>query len=276
MNSDSQKSTRTQKGIEISVITAVYNRARNLPNALASIAEQRHRAVQHIVIDGASTDGTLEILRANRDGLSVLVSEPDKGVYDALNKGLALASGDVVGFLHSDDVFAHPLVLQRIASAFEDDAVEAVYGDLQYVSPDDALHVIRHWSAGTYSQGRLNWGWMPPHPTLFMRRHVYEQLGPFDTSFRIAADYDHILRCFGTGRIHVNYIPEVLVKMSVGGISNRSLGHVLQKSGEDLRAMRKNGIGGIGALGWKNLSKIPQFFSREVRAKHSINLEKHS
>ena len=265
-----------RKCIEISVITAVYNRARTLPNTLASIAQQQHRALQHIVIDGASSDGTLEILEAHRDALSALVSEPDQGVYDALNKGLTIASGDVVGFLHSDDVFAHSQVLQRIASAFEDETVDAVYGDLQYVAQDDASHVIRHWSGGTHSLSRLHWGWMPPHPTLFMRRRVYEQFGYFDTSFEIAADYDHILRCLGSGKIRVAYIPEVLVKMSVGGISNRSLRHVLKKSGEDLRAMRKNSIGGVAALGWKNLSKVPQFLSRQARAGHSSNLENHS
>ena len=222
------------------------------------MASQSHRDIEHVVIDGASTDGTQEILAAHRDRIAVLVSEPDDGIYDALNKGIGLASGEVVGFLHADDIFADDQVIARIAAAFRDLAVDAVYGDLVYVSKTDTQRVIRHWKAGHFSKTRLSWGWMPPHPTFYVRRRVYEQLGAFDTRHRIAADYDCILRFLCRGGIVPAYIPEVLVKMRVGGASNRSLANIVRKSREDYRILRSNGVGGVGAWAWKNLSKLRQ------------------
>jgi glycosyltransferase len=191
-----------------------------------------------------------------------VVSEPDSGIYHALNKGLALATGEVVGFLHADDVYADGEVLARVAAAFADPAVDAVYGDLVYVRKADTARVVRHWRAGAYDPARLRRGWMPPHPTLYLRRALYERHGVFDRRYRIAGDYDLMLRMLSrlTGR--VVYLPQVLVRMRVGGESNRSLSRILRKSREDYRALRENGIGGAGALVWKNLSKIPQFFRR--------------
>lgn len=248
--------------IKISVITAVYNNRETISAALDSALRQSGVDIDLVVIDGGSTDGTLEVLRSYTGRLDVLVSEPDRGIYDALNKGIQRASGDVVGFLHSDDLFAGAGVLSRVAAAFADPEVGAVYGDLVYVRKDNPDQVVRYWRAGVFSRRRLRWGWMPPHPTLYVRRHVYEQHGLFDTSFRIAADYDFILRTLGQAGVGVRYIPEVLVKMRVGGASNRSLLNILRKSSEDLRALRRNGVGGVGALMWKNLSKLPQFLGR--------------
>ena len=248
--------------IRISVITAVYNNRDTISTALDSALRQAGVNLQLVVIDGGSTDGTLDVLRSYADRLDVLISEPDRGIYDALNKGIQRASGEVVGFLHSDDLFADPGVLSRFAAVFADPEVGAVYGDLVYVRKDNPDQVVRYWRAGVFSGRRLRWGWMPPHPTLYVRRHVYEQHGLFDTSFRIAADYDFILRTLGKAGVGVRYIPEVLVKMRVGGASNRSLRNILRKSSEDLRALRRNGVGGVGALMWKNLSKLPQFLGR--------------
>ena len=245
--------------LTISVITAVFNRADTIGHALASVQAQTWARVEHIVIDGASTDGTLQLLQAQRHRLAVLVSERDAGIYDALNKGLERATGEVVGLMHSDDFFADERVLERIALAFADPDVDAVYGDLDYVAKDDEGRVIRRWRSGEYRPARLAWGWMPPHPTLYLRRSVIEQWGGFDTRLRIAADYDAMLRYLGRGRIRLAYIPEVLVKMRVGGESNRSLSRVLRKSREDYAALRRNHVGGVGALVWKNLSKLPQF-----------------
>lgn len=242
----------------VSVVTAVLNRAGTLAEALASVQAQQGVQVQHVVIDGASTDGSLQLLRAQGDRIAVLVSEPDEGIYHALNKGLARATGDIIGFLHSDDVYAHERVLARVVAAFADPAVEAAYGDLDYVT-QDAMRVLRRWRAGPYARDRLARGWMPPHPAFFARRSVYERLGTFDAAFRIAADYEWLLRVMGTGGVQPAYIPEVLVKMRWGGASNRSLGRMLRKSREDLRALRRHGIGGIGTLLLKNLSKLPQF-----------------
>lgn len=245
--------------LTFSIITAVFNRAETVEQALNSVWSQTWPAVEHIVIDGASTDGTREVLESNREGIAVLVSESDKGIYDALNKGLNLATGGVVGLMHSDDFYANDQVLEKVAQAFVDPAVGGVYGDLDYVAKDAPDRVIRRWRSGGYSAQKLVRGWMPPHPTLFLRRSVIEEWGGYDTSYEIAADYDAVLRYLSRGRIELAYIPEVLVKMRVGGESNRSLSRIVRKSREDYRALRKNGVGGIGALAWKNLSKLPQF-----------------
>jgi glycosyltransferase len=191
-----------------------------------------------------------------------LVSEPDGGIYHALNKGMALASGDIIGLVHSDDFLAHEEVLARVAAAFADPAIDAVYGDLDYVAADDPTRVVRRWRSGAFDPGKLRRGWMPPHPALFIRRAVFETHGGYDTSYRIAADYEAILRWFGRGGVRAAYIPEVLVKMRLGGASNGSLGRILQKSREDYRALRSSGVGGLGALAFKNLGKLPQLIVR--------------
>jgi glycosyltransferase len=191
-----------------------------------------------------------------------LISEPDDGIYAALNKGIRHASGDVIGFLHADDLFEDAGVLARIAAAFEDPDVDAVYGDLVYVRHDDVGRVVRYWRAGRYDQAALSRGWMPPHPTFYVRRAVYERLGGFDERYRIAADYDCVLRFLAGGNIRVAYIPEVLVRMRVGGISNRSLRTILRKSCEDYRVLRRHGVGGLVTLLRKNAGKLHQFWCK--------------
>ncbi|MCC5973735.1 MAG: glycosyltransferase [Rubellimicrobium sp.] len=249
--------------MKITIVTAVYNREATVGQAIRSVATQDHPDIEHLVVDGASTDGTLEAVKAAHHPGMVVVSEPDGGIYDALNKGIARATGDVVGLLHSDDFFADTLVLSRVARAMEETGAEAAYGDLDYVSASDPTRVIRHWRAEPFSPRLLRRGWMPPHPTLFLRREVFERLGAYDTSYRIAADYEAILRWFGRGGITSAHIPEVLVKMRVGGESNRSLSRILRKSREDLRALRENRIGGLGVVAMKNLTKLPQFILKK-------------
>ena len=246
--------------MKLSIVTAVWNRATTVGGAIDSVSAQTYPDIEHLVIDGASTDGTLAEVEARRTPGMVVVSEPDQGIYDALNKGLARSTGEVVGLLHSDDVFAHSHVIGRVAAAFADPSIDAVYGDLEYVSASDPARVIRHWRAGEVTQAKLRRGWMPPHPTLFVRRRVFENHGAYDTRYRIAADYDAVLRWFGTADITAAYIPEVLVKMRVGGESNASLSKILRKSREDYRALRSNCVGGLPTLIAKNLSKLPQFF----------------
>ena len=192
----------------------------------------------------------------------MLISERDQGIYDALNKGIKHATGDVVGFLHADDVFENSEVLSKVAVAFEDPAIDAVYGDLVYVRHDDIGQVIRYWRSGLYDDAALSRGWMPPHPTFYVRRSVYERLGGFDTRYRIAADYDTVLRFLAIGKIRAAYIPEVLVRMRAGGISNRSLKTIVRKSLEDMDVLRRNKVGGFRTLAWKNLSKLGQFWKR--------------
>src|SRR5688500_14019926 len=171
--------------LQISVITACLNRAATLDGALRSVHSQKWRDIEHIVIDGGSTDGSLEILQAHRSRIAKLVSEPDKGIYDALNKGIRAATGDIIGFMHADDEYASPHALASIAHAFEDPTVEAAYGDLVYVRKNDSSRVVRYWQAGHYERAQLTQGWMPPHPTFYVRRDVYSRCGVFDTRFRI-------------------------------------------------------------------------------------------
>lgn len=245
--------------LRISVITATYNRVQSLEQAVRSVQAQTWPAVEHVLVDGASTDGSPELLRRLVRPGDRLVSEPDRGIYDALNKGLRLATGDVVGFMHSDDFFAADTVLAQVAAAFADPGVDAVYGDLDYVAKDAPDRIVRRWRSCDYDPALLGRGWMPAHPTLYLRRRVIERWGGFDTQFRIAADYDAILRYFGQGRVRAVYLPVVMVKMRLGGESNRSPGRILTKMQEDLRALRRNGVGGAGALFLKNASKLRQF-----------------
>lgn len=247
------------QSIRISVVTATWNCAETIADCLASFAEQTLAQREHLVIDGASTDGTLGILEARRHQLAVLLSEPDGGIYDALNKGIARATGDVIGFLHADDIYGDADVLASVADIFSDPDIGAVYGDLQYVRKEDTTRVVRHWRAGPYSARKLAWGWMPPHPTLYVRREWYEKTGAFDTSYRIAADYLSVLTLFSQPGFRAAYLPRVMVKMRLGGTSNRSLANIGRKSREDYRALRSTGVGGLGALAWKNLSKLAQF-----------------
>lgn len=248
--------------MRISVVTAVYNARDTIADAMESILQQSHADIESIVIDGASRDGTCELLEGYRHRIDTLVSEPDGGIYDALNKGLAHARGEVIGFLHADDVLAGTDTLERVAKAFADPSVDAVYGDLVYVSRHEPGRIIRYWQAGEYLPHRLRRGWMPPHPTFYVRRRVYERLGAFDTTLHIAADYDCMLRFLIKGGIRCRYIPEVLVIMRMGGASNRSWSNIARKSAEDYRAIRRNHAGGVMTLVQKNMTKLPQFLGR--------------
>lgn len=245
--------------MKISILTATYRCEDTIGDCMASIAQQTHPDIEHLVIDGGSLDGTLRILEQHRERIAHLVSERDDGLYDALNKGLAVCTGEVVGILHADDLYADVRVLERIADVFEDPAVMACYGDLLYVRRQDTDRVVRYWRAGEFAKAKLRRGWMPPHPTFFARRSLYQRFGGFDTGFRIAADYESLLRMLTGLEGRVAYLPEVLVRMRLGGTSNRSLGQIIRKSAEDYRAIRRHRQGGIGTLLCKNLSKLSQF-----------------
>ena len=246
--------------MKISVITATWNSALTIDDTIRSLIAQDYPNIEYIIVDGASTDSTLDIVRRYGDRIAVVVSEKDKGIYDALNKGIALATGDVVGFLHSDDFFADDRVLSRIAEAFVKRSLGAVYGDLDYVSKSDTTKIVRRWVSGSFKRSKFRNGWMPPHPTFYMRRELYLSLGSFDLKFSIAADYDSMLRYLWTNRISATYIPSTLIKMRVGGESNQSLLNILKKTKEDRVAMIENGIPPVRGLLLKNLSKIQQFF----------------
>lgn len=250
--------------MKISVVTAVKDGVETLPAMLDSLKAQTHTDVEHVVQDGQSTDGTLTLLNKQGHPKMALRSAADTGLYDAINQGIARASGDVIGLLHADDQLAAPDVLAKVALAMEDRNIDGVYGDLQYVSRDEPTKVIRHWKAGPYSTAHLKRGWMPPHPTLYLRRAVFDLAGLYDTSFQISGDYDAMLRFLTAGRVKLGYLPQVMVQMKMGGVSNRSFAHIIRKSREDYRAIRRHGVGGVGTLMAKNLSKLPQFIGRQV------------
>jgi glycosyltransferase len=226
---------------------------------MVSIGQQNYPFIEHIIIDGGSSDGSLGIIKKLMIPNSILLSEPDEGIYDALNKGVLLASGDVVGILHSDDFLVDESVLTDVAIIFSDPLVDAVYGDLEYVGQSDITKVIRFWRAGKFSRFKMSWGWMPPHPALFIRRSVYDRLGLYDVNYKISADYEAILRFFYCHRIVPFYFPRTLVRMRLGGESNKSILKILIKTKEDYLALRSNNVGGFGSLFWKNISKIKQF-----------------
>ncbi|SFB86696.1 glycosyltransferase family 2 protein [Tropicimonas isoalkanivorans] len=249
--------------MKFSIITATFNRESTVADAIASLQSQTYGDFEHLVQDGASRDATMDVVRATADGRTRAVSEPDAGIYDALNKAIDRATGDAVGLLHSDDMYASDKVLEWVAAAFADPDVDAVYGDLHYVQKNNPGKVVRNWKAGAFTPDRLRAGWMPPHPTLFLRRSVLERLGAYDTSFTIAADYDAVIRYFAEPGFTAVYVPEVFVKMRAGGESNRSLESIVRKSREDYRALRRNGVGGLGVLARKNISKLEQFVVKD-------------
>ncbi len=257
--------------MKISIITATWNSEASIADTQRSLADQHfpRDQIEWIVVDGASTDRTVECIKEGAFQPDKLVSERDHGIYDALNKGVRMATGDVIGFLHADDFLASPGVLHRLSCAFQNSGADAVYGDLQYVRAleNGEFGIVRHWDSGIYYPRKLRWGWMPPHPTLYLKREIYERTKLpnneyFDTSFSCAADYDFMMRILSEYEIEPTYLRMVLVKMRVGGVSNRSLKHIITKSREDWRAIRSNRIGHIHTLIWKNLGKLQQFITR--------------
>jgi len=249
--------------MNISIITATYNSAQNISTALNSISSQSYQDVDLVVVDGASTDNTVELIKNTFSRELKIISEEDKGIYDALNKGIAVATGDVIGFVHSDDFLASKELLSKIARVFQEEKVDGVYGDLQYVNKEDISKVIRYWKSEAFKPELLKKGWMPAHPTLFLKKEVYEKHGLFNLNYNIAADYDLMLRIFRDPTLKFKYLPEVITKMRVGGASNRSLKNIKLKSQEDLKALRANGIKNpLKVLAYKNFSKLGQFVGK--------------
>ena len=254
--------------MHISIITVCLNSAGTIAGALESVGRQTFRAIEHIVVDGVSTDGTLEIVRNFTPKVAQLISEPDRGLYDAMNKGMAAATGDIIGYLNSDDVYADDDVLQKVAKAFADVNVDACYGDLVYVQQDDISRVVRYWRSCPYSPGLIERGWMPAHPTFFIRRSILQELGGFDIHYRYHADFDLMVRLFLRRKIRCAYIPEILVRMRTGGKTNRSIRNVMRGNLESLESLRSHGaaVTPMFFVG-KLLSRVPQFFRRPDSAK---------
>jgi len=247
--------------LKVSIITATYNSAGSIRDSLDSVLSQDYKDIECIIIDGESKDDTLFIIETYQKKYSniTVVSEADKGIYDALNKGVQLATGDVIGFVHSDDLLADNQVVSQLANQFEKGNMDGVYGDLQYVDKNNIGKVIRYWKSCDFKSRLLKKGWMPAHPTLFLRKKVYNKHGRFDLSYKIAADYDFMIRILKDDSLKFTYLPKMITKMRVGGASNRSVKNIIQKTKEDYRIIKYHTIGGFSTLINKNLSKIQQF-----------------
>lgn len=253
---------------KISIITVAYNSASTIYDTVQSVISQTYPNVEYIIVDGASTDDTLSVVRRYADSEIRIFSEPDRGIYDAMNKGLTLATGEIIGFLHADDVYAHSGILSDVARVFEINETDSCYGDLVYVDRVKTDKIIRYWKAGLYDVRRFYHGWMPPHPTFFVRRGIYEMYGAFSLDMGTAADYELMLRFLLKHKIKAAYIPEIMVRMRTGGKSNATTKNRILANRMDRLAWKINGLKPFPwTLLMKPLSKISQFLVTAKRAR---------
>jgi len=245
----------------VTIITIVYNNVKTIRTAVQSVAHQSYENIEHIVIDNCSNDGTLEAIYQQENDISLIISEPDDGIYHALNKGIKLANGEIIGFLNSDDVLKNRNTITTIVQNLMAEDNEAVYGDLQYFSKLHPNRIIRSWKSNKYTSKNFRQGWMPPHPTFYTYKDIYLKYGFFDISYKISSDYDMMLRLLYEKKIKAKYIPEVLVKMQRGGVSNQNLRSIMLKSKEDFLIMKKYNFSLLTLIN-KTLRKFSQFFRR--------------
>lgn len=250
---------------KVSIITIAYNSAETIEATIRSVIAQDYPNVEYIIIDGASRDKTMDIVDQYRKDISIVVSEPDKGIYDAMNKGVKSATGDVVGILNSDDFYADDHVLSDVMERFnENEELEGLYADLVYVDRDNIEKVVRKWISGDYKPGLFLKGWMPPHPAFFTTNECYKKYGAYSLELSSAADYELMLRFIHRYRIKVEYLPRVITKMRVGGQSNVSIKNRIKANFEDRKAWEMNGLNpGMLTLIRKPLSKIGQFLKKD-------------
>jgi glycosyltransferase involved in cell wall biosynthesis len=246
--------------VKVSVITVVFENHRFVGNAIESVLSQDYPDIEYIIVDGGSKDGTVEIIRSYGNRVSRVISEPDNGLYDALNKGIALSTGDIIGFLHSDDVYEDAHVITDMVNTFRATDPDGVYGDIVYTSKEDTSKVFRKWRSDTYKHGMFLNGWMPPHPSLFLKKEVYRKFGVFNLQFKTAADYEIMLRFIHKHRITLDYLPRTVVRMRVGGESNRSIRNRIKANLQDREAWKVNGLKPRFYTLWlKPIRKIMQF-----------------
>lgn len=254
--------------MKISLITVTYNSARTLSRAIRSVVRQTYQDIEYIIVDGESADSTVHIIKdfASRYPQIRYVSEPDNGIYDAINKGISMATGDVIGLLNSDDELAGKEVISHVVERMQTSACDILYGDLVYCRYEAIEHnpprVVRYWKSNRFRYADLQTGWMPAHPTLYCRREVFDKVGLYRSDFRISADYEFVLRAFSNKQFKKEYLPEVIVKMEVGGISNRDCRSMWIKTREDVRALHLNNRKAWVAIPCKVMRKFMQFFRR--------------
>jgi len=252
--------------MKISIITVVYNNAATIKDAIESVLNQTYNNIEYIVVDGASTDGTVEIVQSYRNKIDKFISEKDKGLYDAMNKGIGLATGDIVGILNSDDFYKSNDILEIVANEFMSKDIDCLYGDLEYVDANNTEKIVRYWKSKPFEDGLFQKGWHPAHPTFFIKRKYYEKYDVFNLDFKISADYEIMLRFLERYKLKSSYIHKTFVKMRVGGESNRSLSNILKANLESYKAWKVNGLY-INPFMFllKPLSKVLQLFRRKKK-----------
>ena len=247
--------------MKITIITITFNSAKTLEQTINSVLNQTFKNIEYVIVDGGSSDGTLSIIEKYNHRISKYITEKDEGLYDALNKGIEMATGDVIGFLHSDDFYIDNLVIQKYAEVFESTKCDAVYSDLYYVDRTNTDKIIRKWKSGKLNKNSFLHGWMPPHPTFFVKNEMYQKFGKFNTDFITAADYELMLRFILKYKIKITYLPEFTVKMRQGGRSNKSIQNRIFANSEDRKAWQVNSLTPkFYTLYLKPLRKIFQFF----------------
>lgn len=241
--------------MKISIITVVWNNKNTIKDAINSVLNQTYLDIEYIVIDGDSTDGTVEIIKSYGDKINKFISEKDKGIYDAMNKGIDLATGDIIGILNSDDIYFNKNVIQNVMNKFKENNIDSLYGDLYYVKEDDLNKVVRYWKSSSFTQNCFIKGWHPAHPTFFVKKEIYEKYGCFDLNMKVSADFELMLRFLEKYKISTFFLPQVIVKMRVGGESNQSIKNIIKGNLNILKSFDKNGI---------NVNKFTYLFYRFI------------
>lgn len=249
--------------MKVSIITTCYNRKDTIGDAIKSVLAQTYPDIEYIIVDGASKDGSWEVIKQYKDKVAVAVSEPDHGMYEAINKGIRMATGDIVGLIHSDDFFYSNDTVAHIVKKFEETGADLVYGDGLFVDSKNTDNIIRNWVSGTYCKHKIREGWLPLHTTVYIRRGVFDKLGLYNEAFRISADSDLLVRYLYDANLKVAYLPEYIIKMRMGGLSTDPV-KTRKKWLEDIAMYRKHNLPGYRTLARKVLSKIPQFISAKL------------
>ncbi|HEY4324104.1 MAG TPA: glycosyltransferase family 2 protein [Mucilaginibacter sp.] len=245
--------------LKISLITVSYNAESTISRCIQSVISQKFKNIEYIIVDGGSGDKTVEIINQYKAYINLFVSEADKGIYDAMNKGIKMATGDIVGMLNADDFFADDIVLEEVTRAFKQQNADVIYGDLDYVNSTG--EIVRKWRSGKYSRYRFNWGWMPPHPTFYCKLSLFKNFGFYSLDYGTAADYELMLRFMYFNKVSAHYLKKVMIKMNIGGISNKNVGNRVKGLLFDFKAMRNNDISlPLMTLVSKPLRKIIQYF----------------
>ena len=252
--------------MKISIITCSYNAVNTIEDTIKSVLFQKDADIEYIVIDGLSSDGTIDIIKKYADKIYKFISEKDSGIYNAMNKGIKLAKGDIIGFLNADDVYFNEKVINEVVKVFENEKVDSVYGDLIYVSEDNNK-IKRYWKSEDFNINNFRKGWMPPHPSFFARKDIYKKYGGFNENYQISADYDLMVKLLYNNKISTFYLPELLVKMKTGGVSNK-ISQTFKRLKEDYDIIKRYNLGGfggeLGVMFKKRFYKINQYFNKKL------------